>query len=122
MLPAPSPAQPSSNTSSLPKYTTKRTSPRPRLVALSCSQWQAGASQGGIDPGKPIDRNSVEGLGALARSISYQYLEPSSMPAAPDARFFPGLPVEGTRPATGPVQRMVSARLKQEPLFRGGSP
>ncbi|GAB4822327.1 hypothetical protein N2152v2_009373 [Parachlorella kessleri] len=71
-------------------------------------QWQAAASQGGINPGRPIDRNSAEGLGALARTISYKYLDPSKMPAAPDARFFPGLPAEGTRPLAGPIARMIT--------------
>lgn len=46
---------------------------------------------------------------ALARNIQYRWLPPEQVPAAPDAKFFPGLPPTGTQPLAGPIARQVRA-------------
>ncbi|WIA13985.1 hypothetical protein OEZ85_002548 [Tetradesmus obliquus] len=53
-------------------------------------------AKGGLDPTKPVAIRSPDALGVAARTAWYKGLPPNQLPAAPDAKFFPGLPPAGT--------------------------
>jgi hypothetical protein len=73
--------------------------------------------------GRPRMTYNLCNVQALARTIRYMGLPPERLPAAPDAKFFPGLPPPGTQPTSQPVTRQVGdkTRLVSVRKFAGTS-